>query len=57
MVLMDTKVFEKIADLQEQIVEDMEMMSSFPLLITEEWKDLALYAHLARSYQDYFRYF
>ena len=54
---MDTKVFEKIADLQEQIVEDMEMMSSFPLLITEEGKDLAKYAHLARSYQDYFRYF
>ena len=52
---MDTKVFGKIAELQEQIVEDVEKLSSFPLVITDEGKDLAKFAHLARLYQE-FRY-
>ena len=50
LVFMDTKVFGKIAELQEQIVEDVEKLSSFPLVITDEGKDLAKFAHLARLY-------
>ena len=55
LVFMDTKVFGKIADMQKQIVEDVEKLSSFPLVITDEGKDLAKFAHLARLYQE-FRY-
>ena len=50
---MDTKVFGKIADMQKQIVEDVEKLSSFPLVITDEGKDLAKFAHLARLYKEF----
>ena len=53
LVFMDTGVFGKIAELQEQIVEDMEKLSCFPLAITDEGKDLAKFAHLARLHQDF----
>ena len=53
LVFMDTKVFGKIADMQKQIVEDVEKLSSFPLVITDEGKDLAKFAHLARLYQEF----
>ena len=48
LVFMDTRVFGKIAELQEKIVEDVEKLSCFPLAITDAGEDLAKFAHLSR---------